>query len=154
LPEGAMRLKAKNRDDANKAARRFLSGENGNAEIRKLRNMREALTTVLKSAQKRAIARGVDFDLDISHLVALAHAQKWSCAISGLEFVLSSTVGRSAGREPLRPSLHRIDRSGGYVPSNVRLICVAVNYAIGAWGEDLFFKIVTATAQTRRTTER
>ena len=71
----------------------------------------------------------------------LYRAQGGRCALSGLRQVGSGKVLR-----PFAPSLDRIDSTGGYTRDNVRLVCQAVNFALNAYGEDVFREIATATA--------
>ena len=49
-------------------------------------------------------------------------------------------------RRPFAPSLDRIDSSGGYTRDNTRLVCQAVNFALNAFGEDIFREVVLAAA--------
>lgn len=37
----------------------------------------------------------------------------------------------------------------GYTPDNIRLVCVAVNYALNAWGEDVLHRIVDGISEKR-----
>ena len=62
------------------------------------------------------------------------------CAITGCEF-RRSTKGNHH-KSPFAPSLDRIDCRKGYTLDNVRLVCVAVNFAMGEWGEAVFAEIV------------
>jgi hypothetical protein len=45
---------------------------------------------------------------------------------------------------PFAPSVDRRLSSGGYTEDNVRLVCVAVNFAMGQWGEDVFLHLAKA----------
>lgn len=38
-------------------------------------------------------------------------------------------------------SIDRIRNDDGYRPGNVRLVLVAVNIALGAWGDEVFYRI-------------
>lgn len=53
------------------------------------------------------------------------------CAVSGLEFS-EVIVGTGRARRPYAPSLDRIDRTRGYEPDNVRLVCAVANFAMNA----------------------
>lgn len=44
--------------------------------------------------------------------------------------------------KPLRPSIDRIDSSKGYEIGNIRIVCHAVNCALGEWGEDVLRSIM------------
>lgn len=75
----------------------------------------------------------------------LYQAQGGRCALSGLRFDLRS-AGYGKARRPFAPSLDRIDSRGGYTRENVRLVCQVVNFALNAYGEDIFREIAVATA--------
>jgi hypothetical protein len=108
--------------------------------------MRRVLVSVVGGARQRAQSAGRPFDADLMSLaMALFQAQGGRCALSGLPFDLRS-VGRGKARRPFAPSLDRIDSTGGYTSDNVRLVCQAVNFALNAYGEDVFQAIAAATA--------
>jgi hypothetical protein len=90
-----------------------------------------------KSARQRAEARGIAFDLEVDDIVALAEASGYTCALTGLPFDFSAIDNRRERRRPFYPSLDRIKPEKGYVLSNVRLVCVGMNYALNEWGEDV-----------------
>ena len=81
----------------------------------------------------------------MSLALALYRAQGGRCALSGRRFDLRH-VGSGKARRPFAPSLDRIDSTGGYTRDNVRLVCQAVNFALNAYGEDVFREIATGTA--------
>jgi hypothetical protein len=53
-----------------------------------------------------------------------------ACEITGTSFDLS------AGKKFNSPSIDRIDPSRGYEPDNIRIVCFAMNAAMGEWGEE------------------
>ena len=67
------------------------------------------------------------------------------CELSGVAFDLSP------GRKPTSPSLDRRNPADGYTPENVRVICHALNAALGDWGEDALAPIVSGWLATRST---
>ena len=56
-----------------------------------------------------------------------------SCVLTGIKFDLRLKQYKLAN--PFRPSVDRIDCSRGYEPDNIRLVCVAINYALNEFGE-------------------
>ena len=62
------------------------------------------------------------------------------CAVSGLEFS-SAAVGAGRARHPFMPSLDQIEPGKGYTANNVRLVCVAANFAMNAWGLDTLIRV-------------
>lgn len=93
--------------------------------------------TVIPRSKRAAAAAGRAFSIDEADLLRVAARSNWRCAVSGVRFSLD--VARK--RKPFAPSLDRIDCSLGYVPGNVRLVCVAVNIALADWGDAVFEKI-------------
>jgi hypothetical protein len=75
----------------------------------------------------------------------LFEAQGARCALTGIAFDLG-VVGTGQARRPFAPSPDRIDSSGGYTRDNTRLVCQAVNFALNAFGEDIFREIALAAA--------
>ena len=61
------------------------------------------------------------------------------CELSGLPF--EKGIGKQS---PFSASIDRINPSRGYVYSNIRIICLALNCAFGDWGEETLFRIVDA----------
>ncbi len=47
-------------------------------------------------------------------------------------------------RAPFAPSIDRINSEKGYTDGNVRLVCVAVNWALSDWGIEVFEKICSS----------
>jgi len=87
----------------------------------------------------RSIKKGMEFDLD-KHVEALnARIRRGVCELTGLPLRL--THGR---RQWDSPSIDRIDPNRGYIYSNVRVVCFAVNAAMGDWGEAVLKKIASA----------
>ncbi len=69
--------------------------------------------------------------------------QKGLCAISGLPLSLTEFADVLV-RHPFAPSLDRISFRGGYTADNVRLVCIAVNFGMGQWGEELYLTFARA----------
>lgn len=65
-----------------------------------------------------------------------------SCTLTGIRFDLKLKQYKLAN--PFRPSVDRIDSSKGYEPDNIRLVCVAVNYALNEFGESTLRTICQA----------
>jgi hypothetical protein len=108
--------------------------------------MRAKLRSVAAGAMQRARARGLPVDPDLVALTfELFDAQGARCALTGIGFDLR-VVGIGQARRPFAPSLDRIDSSGGYTRDNTRLVCQAVNFALNAFGEDIFRVIALAAA--------
>jgi integrase len=61
------------------------------------------------------------------------------CELTGIAFSLDCPKG--CARRPWFPSLDRVDGRRGYVASNCRLVCTAVNLALNDFGEEVFKRI-------------
>lgn len=142
----------------NKAIAIFKSWKSGAHERKKRRESRyrasvnRFLRNAFVAAQKRAVKRKIPFEIDWQGILDLLASQNGRCAVTGLKFELRTTIGRARRREPFRPSLDQINAGAGYVPGNCRLVLVAVNLALGAWGDEVFFRIAEAAICERRRT--
>lgn len=101
----------------------------------------EALT-LYNSARSRARKRGVEFSLTQDDVLLLFARSRGRCEVTGIPF--SNVRIGLCRRAPFRPSLDRITPGGGYAVGNVRLVCVAVNTALGEWGDAIFRQIAAA----------
>lgn len=140
----------KTHKDANKdkiAGRERVWRENNRDRVLKnnsdRRNQKRAMCLVA-AARVRARAKGVAFSLtdsDISQLQAVIDIGL--CQLSGAKF----TIG--GPRSATSPSLDRITPALGYVSGNVRVICHALNAALGDWGEESLAPIMAGWLATR-----
>ncbi len=70
------------------------------------------------------------------------------CEVTGLRLRMEQTRDRN----PLAPSIDRMDNSKAYDPANCRIVCYAVNVAMLHWGEETFGQIATGWVINRYTT--
>lgn len=97
--------------------------------------LRRALLRAFKSRRADAAVRGIPFQLTAQQVVDLAEATQWRCAVTGVTFSMKrSRAGRHAA---LSPSIDRIEPALGYVPGNVRVVCLATNFAMNEWGDEV-----------------
>ena len=82
----------------------------------------------------RAKHRGQSYDLTAETIFEMLTRAKDRCAVTGLQFDYGPKTEQAWTRRPMSPSLDRIDNAKGYERSNLRLVCVCVNIAIGEWG--------------------
>jgi hypothetical protein len=98
-------------------------------------------------ARRRHDARIADLPvIDEQRVMELYRAQGGCCALSGIRFTADDDRPRALVSRPFAPSLDQIEAGGGYHPGNVRLICVAANFAMNAWGEDALRKLAAGMA--------
>lgn len=77
-------------------------------------------------------------------------AQKFRCAVTGLEFHLDKYKTKGAGGTHMAPSPDRIDAEKGYVEGNVRWVLWAVNRAKGEMPHDVFVEICRAVVKDHK----
>ena len=94
---------------------------------------------LLRQAAVNARAKGLAMTLTDEDMAMLGARAQGKCELSGLPFSWDRPHG--AKRRPWAPSLDRIDITGPYAVGNVRLVCVAVNIAMGEWGEETLLKM-------------
>lgn len=145
------RYKEKNPDYfANKGKERYKPEENADRYQRYrgdyLRRRSERSQTVegklydlWASCRERSRRKGLDFSIELEWLVYLFKVQKGKCSMTGVNLTLETKGAR--GFNPYNPSLDRIDPKKGYTKDNVRLVCVAFNIALNAWGEEVYRKV-------------
>ena len=68
------------------------------------------------------------------------------CSLSGLPFS-GEKIGTGKAQRPYHPSLDRIDPERPYSVDNCRLVLQAVNFALNAFGDEVFLTIAQAVAQ-------
>lgn len=67
--------------------------------------------------------KNIAFTITLEDIVTLWNKQNGKCAISGIEM----TYELQKGRTPTNVSIDKIDRTKGYVPENIQLVCMACN---------------------------
>jgi hypothetical protein len=102
-----------------------------------------AFMTAIYQARKRSI-------VPISREAALA---LWTrsggkCEVSGIPFTLERAPKRFA-RRPWAPSIDQIQAGKGYGLDNLRVVCIAVNFAMNHWGEDVLYRIAAAITERK-----
>lgn len=100
------------------------------------------VTVLLNYARDRARREGLPFDL--SREFVRKKLDRGVCELSGIGF-RREPPGRHK-THPYAPSLDRVTPALGYVESNVRLLCFAVNRARSDWGDDVLLAIAAALA--------
>jgi hypothetical protein len=105
---------------------------------------RDWLRGLQRRASVRADRAGIKFDLkNPEHAAELYNRQDGCCAVSGVKFNLER-FDDALVKHPFAPSIDRILASGGYTEDNVRLVCVAVNFGMGQWGQEVYMTLARA----------
>lgn len=92
--------------------------------------------------RRRALKRGIDFDLSLDYLDQLIESQDFRCAYTGMQI-------DAKPRRKATASLDRIDSSKGYVEGNVQFVQIAVNFAKHSCSEDDFLELVSSIYRHR-----
>lgn len=93
-------------------------------------------------ARRRAAEADILFALTVDDVVAMGMATNWRCAVTGVKF--SRDRQEDAAVRPFMPSIDRIKSSGGYTPSNCRLVCSAANFAMNEWGQGVLHELAVS----------
>ena len=104
------------------------------------------LDGLVARSRRRAARSGIAHDLDPGLPAKLFEQQRGRCVVSGLPFSLRR-FGGVLVKHPFAPSLDRISLQAGYVAGNVRLVCIAVNFGMGQWGEELYLTFTRAAVE-------
>lgn len=93
------------------------------------------LYKMIERARYRNRNKGIPCEIGIEDLRALVASSGGRCQVTGRQLEDSG---------PFRPSLDRIDPAKGYVPGNVRIVCLVTNTAMLHYGEAAFAEIAIA----------
>lgn len=110
------------------------------------------------NARNRARRAGLAFDLcegtteHESTAENLYNAQGGWCAVTGVRFSLEA-YPKALVKHPFAPSLDQRLPKGGYTKDNVRLVCVAVNFGLGEWGDQVYLSLAQAANEFRKQKE-
>jgi hypothetical protein len=94
------------------------------------------------TSKRRATQRGIVWSLSAADFRGIVERCAGLCEVSGVPLMLTITGLKG----PYGPSLDRIESRGTYAKDNVRIVCVAVNFALNSWGLDAFLPIARALA--------
>lgn len=128
------------RSAQNKNWRKENAGKYKEAKYTYYKSERGRIVDLYRSAKRRAKNKNIVFELSTQWIEELWTKQNGKCALTQIEFLIPQE--RTGGKaSPFAPSIDRIDCSKGYTKDNVRLVCVAVNYALNEFGEEIFKQI-------------
>jgi hypothetical protein len=111
----------------------------------------------LTNARKNAKAKSLPCTITLEDITDLAEKSQGRCSLSGIpyEFGAAEEMYRHPSRRKRvwAPSIDRIDSAVGYVPGNVRLVCMAVNVARQEFGDDVLLKLAKALSNIQGLTK-
>ncbi len=110
---------------------------------------RKWFARLVASAKGHARKAGRPFELTTEFIETLYAQQKGRCDVTGLQFN-QQRFADALVKHPFAPSIDRRSSSGGYTKDNVRLVCVAVNFGMGQWGEEVFLTLAQAAVEREK----
>lgn len=113
---------------------------------RQWRNTNPAAYAILR-CRYTAKKKNLQFDLDQHHEAIESRLKRRVCEVTGYPLVLVGPAKHNEKR-PDAASIDRIDSSKGYTFDNIRIVCLAVNLSLNAWGEAAFLPILHAWSRT------
>lgn len=102
------------------------------------------LTVGVNRARGKAAAKSLPFDLTAEWAIAVAKAQGWRCAMTGIPFFHACPV--KSHMRPFAPSFDRIVPGGGYTQDNVRIVVFALNSMLSDWGDEVMRAVASGYA--------
>ncbi len=99
---------------------------------------------LIRHARERAKKKGLAFDLDSYILNVQDRIDHGLCEVTGLPLNLDG------GRTWDSPSIDRIDPKGPYLYANIRVVSLAINSAMGDWGEQKLVQLALAILAQRK----
>ena len=82
------------------------------------------------------------------HLLELWRRCGGRCVVTKLPFS-GEKVGSGKAKRAFAPSIDKVDPADFYTVDNCRLVMVAINFAINAWGLDVYLKLAEAAIAAR-----
>lgn len=124
--------------------RRSSAEREKDSAYQRLWRLRHRAKDLIRHAKKRAADRNLPFDLDRHAAAIQERINAGSCEVTGLPLNLNG------GRTWDSPSLDRITPSSGYIYTNIRVVCHAINSAMGDWGEQRVVEMALAILSQRK----
>lgn len=144
-PEGAFRWQNGRR--ASWCDSCFVRTPEQNQQANRALQLKRKERRLIHSARSRAVAKGLPFDLEDHRDLIRDRVYAGVCEVSGLPFDLEAAHKATWNS----PSIDRIRPELGYVYTNIRIICHALNTAIGHWGEEQTALLMQAWLDRRST---
>jgi hypothetical protein len=90
--------------------------------------------------------RGIPFDLKPADIFQRMKETDFRCAVSGIPLAKRMVLGGI--RDPWAPSIDRIESSQGYTFDNIRVVCLAANFAMNEWGADVLLRLARGVVRS------
>jgi hypothetical protein len=109
-----------------------------------LTELRRVLHASWANARGHAAKKKLEFSLPEGFAEELYTRHNGRCAVTAVTFSLEPSFPKALVKHPMAPSIDRRLSTGGYTEDNVRLVCVAVNFGMGQWGEETYLTLARA----------
>jgi len=107
--------------------------------------LQERARRLCYEARRRAKRKGIAFSLTAAEIADLQlRINAGVCEVTGVRLDLTR------GRKWNAPSIDREDSSAGYTHDNLRIVCHALNAAMGDWGEGPVWEMLQTWLRKRR----
>jgi hypothetical protein len=119
------------------------SRDKQNSHCKEYRRRKRAVK-LLGALRVRAKKKGLKYDLDAHGAEIQRRIDKGVCEMTGIALDLDAMLAFNS------PSIDRIDNNQGYVIENVRIVCLAMNFAMNTWGEETLAFVMSAWFEKRK----
>lgn len=102
-------------------------------------HLTSCLENTYKQRKQHSSRKGIPFEITLGEIIQMADDQGWTCAVTGMPFEWEKS--EEFRRNPMRPSIDRIQPALGYVPGNVRIITVVANTALNEYGDKIMTEV-------------
>ena len=107
------------------------------------------LNRLVGSARHRSKVSHGQCDLDLQFLQDRWKSYSGCCEVSGLPFT-SEEFPSAFVKRPFALSLDQIVPGGGYLKTNVRIVCTCANFSMNEWGLDVLVRLADAVVDHSR----
>jgi len=155
-----VRLRFPTIDEAKTHMHEFAEAQKPNSKKERLNKLKEeeridlcngTIATKLQDVRRRCKKKGWTYGLSRGWLMTQLQNQDYKCLLTGRKFQHYSEEFK---RNPWCMSIDRIDSKLGYIESNCRVVCYAVNAAMNEWGESVFAEIANKYITHQSTRQR
>lgn len=103
---------------------------------------------LFRRAKSSAKVRGIAFALDYEDVLTMLERANGRCELTRIWFDLDWAGEHT--RRPWFPSIDRIKNDVGYLQTNCRIVCVAVNIALNTFGQEVLLQIAKALRRQKK----
>jgi hypothetical protein len=90
-------------------------------------------------AKHSAYKRRIQFEIKPGDVYHLMKTVDFRCSLSGIP--LAKRIASDGRRDPWAASIDRIESRHGYTSENIRIVCLAANFAMNEWGQDTLIRL-------------